>query len=98
MDNDIQVGDLVVIVGTPCCKHLPDPDLGSILQVIDVSPRGGHCPDCQRAGPVEPLYLFQSGRGCMICGRPRSCLKKIPPLRDLEGLPDHISDREKVTV
>lgn len=83
-ERPIQVGDLVQVVGTVCC----DIALGTVFRVGDIEPSGARfqCVACGTLCPDEPLAI--EGWGHDKSSGLLSCLKRIPPLDELESTKD----------
>lgn len=88
MSEPIQVGDLVMLVrGHPCVyesSHYGVPY--RVVEIIQPTGGGWHCSRC---GEYDMHWgelaarLWHTGDGN---GMPLSCLKRIPPLDELEGV------------
>ena len=81
MSERIQVGDLVMVVGvTHLCPR--ERGLGRIETVVG-SNSGAKCSSCGHI--IEGPIVLLTGGGKNGWGRPAWCLKKIPPLSELES-------------
>ena len=79
--SDIKAGDLAVIVRWD--HQHGDEYIGYVVQVESIDPRGCECPICRIevvAGPSA--YTHLKGKEC---GLPLPWLKRIPPMKELEG-------------
>lgn len=81
MDDPIKVGDLVVVVRSPCAHG--DKELGRIFQVVALRFDCSHCRKC--------FHYTEHQWHCTdpedeTAGFPLASLKRIPPLDELESV------------
>jgi len=80
MSEPLKVGDLVMVIKIPCtCLD----DLNGHVEQIVSAKSGWICPRCGTFNASEIVYELPVGISSFV--RPARCLKKIPPLSELDG-------------